>query len=132
MGLVRICRLHASNASTSFKAQARTGNGSGFLLDGILIQAVPWHRILRCAALCGDGAGCTGATSHCGQARASRGSTAGQPPLPTTPEPELVPPKRAPAHYLWAVLIARTYEVFPLLCPLCGGQMRGYSLGIGV
>ena len=22
------------------------------------------------------------------------------------------------------VLIARTYEVFPLLCPLCGGQMR--------
>ena len=38
-----------------------------------------------------------------------------------TPEP--VPPKR-PAHYLWAVLIARIYEVFPLLCPLCGGQMR--------
>ena len=23
--------------------------------------------------------------------------------------------------YLWAVLIARIYEVFPLLCPLCGG-----------
>jgi hypothetical protein len=37
--------------------------------------------------------------------------------------PEPVPPKRA-AHYLWAVLIARIYEVFPLLCPLCGGQMR--------
>jgi hypothetical protein len=34
-----------------------------------------------------------------------------------------VPPKR-PAHYLWAVLIARIYEVFPLLCPMCGGQMR--------
>jgi hypothetical protein len=34
------------------------------------------------------------------------------------------PPKRSPAHYLWAVLIARIYEVFPLLCPLCGGQMR--------
>ena len=32
-------------------------------------------------------------------------------------------PKR-PAHYLWALLIARIYEVFPLLCPLCGGQMR--------
>ena len=42
--------------------------------------------------------------------------------LPTTPEP--VPPKRAAAHYQWAVLIARIYEVFPLLCPLCGGQMR--------
>ena len=39
--------------------------------------------------------------------------------LPTQPEPA----KRA-AHYLWAVLIARIYEVFPLLCPLCGGQMR--------
>lgn len=41
-----------------------------------------------------------------------------------TPKPEPVPPKRAPAHYLWAVLIARIYEVFPLLCPKCGGQMR--------
>jgi hypothetical protein len=39
-------------------------------------------------------------------------------------QPEPVPPKRAPAHYLWAVLIARIYEVFPLLCPICGGQMR--------
>jgi hypothetical protein len=42
--------------------------------------------------------------------------------IPPTPEP--APPKRAKAHYLWAVLIARIYEVFPLLCPLCGGQMR--------
>ncbi|GDX57380.1 hypothetical protein LBMAG30_15430 [Comamonadaceae bacterium] len=40
------------------------------------------------------------------------------------PAPEPAPPKRSPAHYLWAVLIARIYEVFPLLCPLCGGQMR--------
>ena len=30
----------------------------------------------------------------------------------------------SPTDYLWAVLIARIYEVFPLLCPLCGGQMR--------
>ena len=42
--------------------------------------------------------------------------------VPPTPEP--APPKRSPAHYLWAVLIARIYEVFPLLCPMCGGQMR--------
>ena len=36
-------------------------------------------------------------------------------PLPTRAEPaQPVPPKR-PAHYLWAVLIARIYEVFPLL-----------------
>jgi hypothetical protein len=41
---------------------------------------------------------------------------------PPTPEP--VQPKRTPAHYLWAVLIARIYEVFPLLCPICGGHMR--------
>ena len=42
--------------------------------------------------------------------------------IPATPEPAT--PKRSKAHYLWAVLIARIYEVFPLLCPLCGGQMR--------
>ena len=41
---------------------------------------------------------------------------------PPTPEP--APPKRSKAHYHWAVLIARIYEVFPLLCPKCGGQMR--------
>jgi hypothetical protein len=41
-----------------------------------------------------------------------------------SPAPELAPPKRSPAHYLWAVLIARIYEAFPLLCPMCGGQMR--------
>jgi hypothetical protein len=38
------------------------------------------------------------------------------------PAPE--PPRRFPAHYLWAVLIARIYEVFPLVCPFCGGNMR--------
>ena len=41
-----------------------------------------------------------------------------------SPTPEPAPPKRSPAHYLWAVLIARIYEVFPLMCPMCGGQMR--------
>jgi len=41
-----------------------------------------------------------------------------------SPPTEPAVPKRSPAHYLWAVLIARIYEVFPLLCPLCGGQMR--------
>ena len=44
---------------------------------------------------------------------------------PIQPEPaEPVPSKRSPAHYLWAVLIARIYEVLPLLCQICGGQMR--------
>ena len=34
--------------------------------------------------------------------------------------PEPAQPKRV-AHYLWAVLIASIYEVFPLFCPPCGG-----------
>ena len=33
----------------------------------------------------------------------------------------ILPPKE---HYLWAVLIARIHEVFPLVCPICGWQMR--------
>ena len=41
-----------------------------------------------------------------------------------SPTPEPATPKRSKSHYLWAVLIARIYEVFPLLCPMCGGQMR--------
>jgi hypothetical protein len=44
--------------------------------------------------------------------------------VPATPEPELKPKPRSLAHYLWAALIARIYEVFPLTCPMCGGQMR--------
>ncbi len=34
------------------------------------------------------------------------------------------PKPRSAAHYLWAALIARIYEVFPLICPQCGGPMR--------
>jgi hypothetical protein len=32
--------------------------------------------------------------------------------------------KCSPARYLWVKLIARIYEVFPLLCLHCGGKMR--------
>ena len=47
---------------------------------------------------------------------------------PSQPEPtQPMPPKRS-AHILWAVLIARIYEVFPLVCPICGGQMRIIAL----
>ena len=28
------------------------------------------------------------------------------------------------ARYAWAMLLARIYEVFPLVCPHCGGAMR--------
>jgi hypothetical protein len=31
---------------------------------------------------------------------------------------------RAAARYLWAVLLARIYEVFPLTCPFCSAEMR--------
>jgi hypothetical protein len=64
------------------------------------------------------------ADSACTGAGMGEGAHGVSKPLPTQPEPaQPVPPKR-PAHYLWAVLIARIYEVFPLLCPICGGQMR--------
>lgn len=44
--------------------------------------------------------------------------------FPTQTDPtQPVPPKRR-AHYLWAVLIVRIYEVVPLVCPICGRQMR--------
>jgi hypothetical protein len=31
---------------------------------------------------------------------------------------------RSPARYLWAMLLARIYEAFPLTCPKCGTEMR--------
>ena len=31
---------------------------------------------------------------------------------------------RSPARYLWAVLLARIYEILPLRCALCGSEMR--------
>ena len=38
-------------------------------------------------------------------------------PLPHAPVP-------SPARYVWALLLARIYEVLPLRCALCGAQMR--------
>jgi hypothetical protein len=57
------------------------------------------------------------------------GSAGGVPDVPDIatvlqPEPPAKPKPRPPSHYLWAALIARIYEVFPLSCPHCGGQMR--------
>jgi len=45
------------------------------------------------------------------------------PPAPIA-EPAAEPAHRRAARYAWAALLARIYEVFPLLCPLCGAQMR--------
>jgi hypothetical protein len=32
--------------------------------------------------------------------------------------------RRPQPAYLWAILMARIYEVFPLKCPTCGHPMR--------
>lgn len=38
--------------------------------------------------------------------------------------PEPGPAPASPARIRWAVLLARIYQVLPLLCPACGGEMR--------
>ncbi|MEQ1857980.1 MAG: transposase, partial [Longimicrobiales bacterium] len=38
--------------------------------------------------------------------------------------PEPGPAPASPARIRWAVLLARIYEVLPLLCPACGGEMK--------
>jgi len=43
-------------------------------------------------------------------------------PLPDPPAAE--PAHRRAARYAWALLLARIYEVFPLVCARCGGEMR--------
>jgi len=44
------------------------------------------------------------------------------------PGPSTVPAEEAPtahpARYLWAMLLARIYEIFPLTCNHCGGEVR--------
>ncbi len=35
-----------------------------------------------------------------------------------------LPRSASPARIRWAVLLARIYEVLPLLCPACGGSMK--------
>ena len=41
-----------------------------------------------------------------------------------SPSPEPAPAPASPARIRWAVLLARIYDVLPLLCPACGGEMR--------
>ena len=51
------------------------------------------------------------------------------PALPNA-SPEVIeePPHRRAARYVWALLLARIYEVLPLVCPKCGGDMRIIAL----
>jgi hypothetical protein len=39
-------------------------------------------------------------------------------------QPAAEPAHRRAAHFAWARLLARIDEVFPLVCPLSGGEMR--------
>jgi hypothetical protein len=45
------------------------------------------------------------------------------PPGPATASAEDSPTAH-PARYLWAMLLARIYEIFPLTCNHCGGEVR--------
>ncbi len=45
------------------------------------------------------------------------------PPAPTSANSD-EPRHRAAARYLWAMLLARIYEAFPLACPICHAEMR--------
>ena len=51
------------------------------------------------------------------------GTAGSDAPESNAPDPP-VSPQRAAARSRWARLLARIYEVFPLLCPDCGGDMR--------
>jgi hypothetical protein len=44
-------------------------------------------------------------------------------PAPRAGEAPFDTPHRSPARYLWAMLLARIYEAFPLTCPICGAEM---------
>ena len=44
-------------------------------------------------------------------------------PAPAAGTPEEAP-HRAAARYMWAMLLARSYESFPLTCPFCHAKMR--------
>ena len=54
--------------------------------------------------------------------RAQVVTLARQPPPPQAAASPALP--RAPAHYGWALLLARIFEILPLRCSLCGGEMR--------
>ena len=41
-----------------------------------------------------------------------------------SPSAEPTPAPASPAKIRWAVLLPRIYDVLPLFCPACGGEMR--------
>ena len=55
-------------------------------------------------------------------------SATGEASIPSRAQGEEDSTSRSPARYLWAMRLARLYEVFPLLCPSCGAPMRIIAL----
>ncbi|MGB8145992.1 MAG: hypothetical protein WCF05_12620 [Chromatiaceae bacterium] len=41
-----------------------------------------------------------------------------------SPPAATAPSGRSPAHYRWAMLIARLFLTLPLVCPCCGADLR--------
>ena len=52
------------------------------------------------------------------------GGPAAAPPAPTLAAHDEEPCHRAAARDLWAMLLARIYEAFPLACRICHAEMR--------
>ena len=85
---------------------------------GVLAPNSPLRTAVT--ALAGAGAPTLGAETP---ATAVAAPTApGASPAPAAEPAE--PIHRQAARYAWALLLARIYELFPLLCPKCGGEMR--------
>ena len=84
--------------------------------NGVLAPNAPWRA--QVTATAGDAS----QPSNLGPGAASEKDT-GPPPE----EHALANAQRSspsPCAYLWAILLARLYEVFPLRCPQCGTEMR--------
>jgi hypothetical protein len=64
---------------------------------------------------------CHGVLAPNAPLRAQLTALARQPPAP---RPDAACAPRAPARYLRALLLARIYELSPLRCALCRGEMR--------
>jgi hypothetical protein len=78
---------------------------------GVLAPNSPWRHEVTAWAEAGAGAEAEGVIVQPG------------PPTPSYEAPA-APAHRSPARYLWALLLARIYEAFPLVCPVCQSEMR--------
>ena len=65
-----------------------------------------------------------GPTQLCARQATALALAATTSPPAANAEPAAEPAHRRAARYAWALLLARIFEVFPLVCPYCGGAMR--------